>query len=352
MYLSPLYTRLPSRAVSDNDMAIHNSNTLTDRVPQQVQSGVTSLSLPVGRVANIDRLRILAAVGIVWFHTAGAPYRWIGYAGLPVFLLIFFSLVAWSGHTGKDRADFLKRRWSRLIVPWLFWSAVYGLCRAAKAVCVADISGLHRLLSVQSLLAGTQLHLWYLPYAFVLGFGTYEISRRTSRTNDAVVVLVATVTGICVLAAHAMGIFPDHLAAPLPQWCFGLAAAPLGLAVGRCLAIPSQESRRWLLLVVFAGTVMGCIVLSSAGSASLAVPYGLAMTLVSIACAWQVRGDAFVASVAPLTFGIYLIHPLIGFGLQHLVAASWHYPVVIVLTVGISGLVTLGLIKTPLRRFV
>jgi peptidoglycan/LPS O-acetylase OafA/YrhL len=36
------------------------------------------------RVAGIDLLRILAAVGIVWFHTEGAPCRQIGYAALTV----------------------------------------------------------------------------------------------------------------------------------------------------------------------------------------------------------------------------------------------------------------------------
>jgi len=51
------------------------------------------LSLRSERIVSIDGLRILAAVGIVWFHTDGAPFRQIAYVGLPVFLLIFFSLI-------------------------------------------------------------------------------------------------------------------------------------------------------------------------------------------------------------------------------------------------------------------
>ena len=61
---------------------------------------------------------------------------------------------------------------------------------------------------------------------------------------------------------------------------------------------------------------------------------------------------AVAAAIAPLTFGIYLIHPLISFGLRHIVEAQQPSAIFIVLTACLSGLVTLGLMKTPLRRFV
>jgi len=129
----------------DTDMETHTSNVLIDHVAQRVRHIVTPLSLSVERIANIDRLRIVAAVGIVWFHTMGAPYRRIGYTGLPIFLLVFFSLILRSTHADST-AQFLKRRWDRLMVPWLFWSIVYGLCRSVKAFSMMDWSGLRDVL--------------------------------------------------------------------------------------------------------------------------------------------------------------------------------------------------------------
>jgi peptidoglycan/LPS O-acetylase OafA/YrhL len=316
-----------------------------------MRSATAPLSLSRERLANIDTLRILAAVGIVWFHTEGVPGRRIGYAALPIFLLIFFSLITRNTHA-DGTVHFLKRRWNRLMAPWLFWSVVYAVCKSAKAICMMDMDALRGMLSVESLLAGAHIHLWYLPYAFILGFAIYEINRRTSRANHAVVILTATATGILMLVARATGILPADVPAPLSQWSFGLAAAPLGLAVGRCLMIPSRDTRRLLLSVVSLATLLACIILNSTGFASVAIPYGIGMTLVCIGYTWRARNDAFVAYVASLTFGVYLIHPLISFGLQHLIVANEHHAAFILLTAGISGAITLGLKKTPLRRFV
>lgn len=89
------------------------------------------LPVPLERIGHIDTLRIIAAVGIVWFHTEGAPYRQIGYAGLPIFLLIFFSLITRRSYA-ETATHFLRRRYERLLKPWLFWSAVYGACRLPR----------------------------------------------------------------------------------------------------------------------------------------------------------------------------------------------------------------------------
>jgi len=333
---------------ADIGMEIHASNVLA---AERERSVATPLSLSFERAVNVDRLRILAAFGIVWFHTQGAAYRVIGYAGLPIFLLVFFSLIVRNARPG-DTTRFLKRRWNRLIIPWLFWSVVYGLCKSVKAVCLTDTNALHNVLSVESLLAGTHIHLWYLPYAFLLGFLIHEVNRRTLGVSNAAVVLTATVAGLLLLATRPLGVFSEPLTPPLPQWSFGLAAAPLGFAIGRCLVIRSHNTRRLLMSVVASSTLLVCIVLNWAGFASPAVPYGLAVALVCVAYARPVRSDRFVNAVAPLTFGIYLIHPLVSFGLQRLIEAKQHAAIFIVLTACISGLVTFGLTKTPLKRFV
>jgi surface polysaccharide O-acyltransferase-like enzyme len=353
---------------------------LPARVLRRAEPTPALVSLPLERVAGVDLLRIMAAVGIIWFHMEGAPHRGIGYAGLPVFLLIFFSLVTRQS-PARTTVEFVSRRWQRLLKPWLFWSLVYGSCQLAKAAATADWHPLHEILSVKTLFIGTWVHLWYLPYAFVLGLLLHVLNQRISAVNpdaqrrcgpDAqpdrtaalrawgghvAVVVTATVVGVVTLAACAAHLAGRALTPPLPQWEFGLATIPLGLAVGRSLAVPSRRAQAWLLLMIAGATVGVSALLTSLGFRSMAVPYSLAVVLVCLAYLWPVRSNAFISAVAPLTFGIYLIHPLVIYGLEHSltrsgaagVLANGHYGVAIILTTCLAGAVTWGLTKTPLR---
>jgi surface polysaccharide O-acyltransferase-like enzyme len=309
------------------------------------------LSLPAERVVGMDLLRIMAAVGIIWFHTEGAPYRAIGYAGLPTFLLIFFALIARQGRS-QDTRYFLKRRWDRLLKPWLCWSLVYGVARLVKAAYSTNLSPLAHLLSMETVLAGTAIHLWYLPYAFISGLLIHLLNRHMWRIDDRLVVFLATLLGVFALVVCTPGTYLHRYPLPLPQWEFGLAAVPLGLAIGRSLTISSCRAQILLLSMVCAATLGSCAVLAFRGLGSASIPYGLAIVLVCLACRWRVGGNGFVAAVASLTFGVYLIHPLVIYGQRHLLAAGGHYAASIALTACISGLITWGLMKTPLRRMV
>jgi peptidoglycan/LPS O-acetylase OafA/YrhL len=315
------------------------------------QPRVVPLAVPLERIGSIDLLRILAALGIIWFHIGDAPYRQIGYAGLPVFLLVFFSLVTRkaAAHTASE---FLRRRWHRLLKPWLFWSVVYGLCRLTKAICVADLSSLHHLASWETVLAGTCIHLWDLPYAFVGGLVVHVLNRRVRTGESPAVTAGLAVFGVLVLFACAADMARHTLAPPLPQWEFGLAALPLGVALGRCLTPGSRRRRNLLLSLVGGITLAGCAILGLLGFAGPALPYGLAIALVCLAYGWQTESRGLVAALAPLTLGIYLLHPLLLYGLRGLFAPPTNYPVLVILTAGICGLVVLGLMRTPLRKFV
>lgn len=310
-----------------------------------------SVSLPVERIANIDRLRILAAIGIAWFHTDGAPHRQIAYAGLPVFLLIFVSLLTRHG-SENTTGSFLRRRSGRLLKPWLFWSVIYGLCRLTKAAQMMDLGALWDMVSLETLLAGTSIHLWYLPYAFVASVFLYELNRWTARINHAAVTLAAVLLGVAVLAVHASGMWDQGLMRPLPQWEFGLAALPLGIAVGRCLEISSRDRQRLWLLAISLIIVAECQILTSLGLHCSVIPYGIGVALVCLAYGWEIRSDFVVSSLAPLTFGVYLIHPLVAYALRHTLPSDGHCGLFVLLTVCVSALLVLLLKKTPIRHCV
>ncbi len=371
----------PTRSGAAGSLGI--AEVLQGWIIRRAESTQALPSLPLERVAGIDLLRIMAAVGIIWFHMEGAPHRGIAYAGLPVFLLIFFSLVTRQS-AARTTVEFVSRRWHRLLKPWLFWSLVYGSCRLAKAAGTADWHPLDEILSVKTLFIGTWVHLWYLPYAFVLGLLLHVLNRRISAVNPDVqrrcgpdaqpgriaarrawgghvwVVVTATVVGVVTLAACAVDMAGRALPPPLPQWEFGLATIPLGLAIGRSLAVPSRRAQVRLLLMIAGATVGASALLTSLGFRSMAVPYSLAVVLVCLAYLWPVKSNGFLSAVAPLTFGIYLIHPLVIYGLKHSlmrsgaagVLAEGHYAVAIILTTCLAGAVTWGLTKTPLRGVV
>jgi surface polysaccharide O-acyltransferase-like enzyme len=308
------------------------------------------MSLPAERIANIDRLRVLAAIGIVWFHADEAPYRHIAYAGLPIFLLIFCSLLT-SQARETTTVEMLRRRCGRLLKPWLFWSAIYGLCRLTKALSAPDTGSAWAMLSTETLLAGTSIHLWYLPYAFLWSLVIYTLNRRTSHIRGPIVVLTAMVVGMTLLAIHATGTW-DDLGRPLPQWEFGLAAIPFGFAIGRCLTVASRERRRLFLVTIAMVVAIECQILYRLGFGPQVLPHGIGVTLVCVAYCWEVRGGTVIASLAPLAFGVYLIHPLVAYALRALPAINGHHLVVIPLTVCISALATLVLMRTPLKQFV
>ncbi|MDI6450652.1 acyltransferase [Anaerobaca lacustris] len=330
-------------------MGLEASQLLRDQVADDARP--LSVSLPMERVGSIDWLRVLAAVGIVWFHTEGAPYRQIGYAGLPVFLLIFFSLITIRS-TADPALGFLRRRWDRLLKPWLFWSVLYGALRLAKAVCLRDAGSFQEMLSFETILMGTHVHLWYLPYAFGSGFLVYWVNRRTAQIDHTIAAFAATGIGLLLLIVHALGLSTGRWVRPLPQWEFGLAAVPLGFAIGRCLMVPARRTQQFLLSTISLTTLATTATLSAICRSSSAIPYMLAVMLVCLAYGRRTNNSVIVALLAPLTFGVYLIHPLIDYGLRQLITSEQHCAAFIGLTVCLSGLVTLALMRTPVRRFV
>jgi surface polysaccharide O-acyltransferase-like enzyme len=304
-----------------------------------------------GWVANIERLRIAAIIGIVWFHTQGAPGRRIAYAGLPVFLFIFYSLIVRQGCAG-NRREFLRQRWGRLMKPWLFWSVVYAVCKILNGVRMGDGQPLHELLTPGTLLIGAHIHLWYLPYAFVTGLILYLSDRWISRIHQMAVIWGSIGVGLLLLVVFQGCVHFQQLPMPLAQWAFALATLPLGLAIGRCCRLPTTDSQRTHLLAAGFIVLLSCLLLSLRGYHALCVPYGLAFPAVCAAYAWPGRRDSVTGRLASLCYGIYLLHPLIAYIMFKFLLSDGHLALVIFLTLCISALITWIMRQTPARSFV
>lgn len=127
----------------------------------------------------IDYLRVFATFGVILLHTA-APLAnqygivsnydwWIGniYNSItrfcvPVFLMISGALIF--SKTYNSTNDFLKKRVSKIIVPFLFWSMIYiarGIFfkfRSGEDITIIDVLKFIFL----KLVTGASVHLWYV----------------------------------------------------------------------------------------------------------------------------------------------------------------------------------------------
>lgn len=292
------------------------------------------------RSGSFDLLRTLSVFGVVWFHSQ-APGAAFAYAGLPALLILSVSLQAMRNRPA-GWLDMIRHRAERLLWPWLFWSIVYG-CLAAW--------GVHRgrnswsaAFPAWSLLVGTSIHLWYLPFAFLAALVAHMIVGVSNRSR----LLAAWTCVLLAFSALALSAMSTgrHLPTPLGQWRFGCAAIPIGCALG----LAARSGRGWSLHLV-AGAI-------TATSASLlpveawdATVYIPAVIVVWAAFAVRRGSVPWTRCLSELSFGVYLLHPAVS-----MAGAKWQWfgagPMVIgLLTIAFSLGTTWLLRKTFLRRF-
>lgn len=266
------------------------------------------------RLANVERLRLVAMFEIVAFHVSGAQateqHRLpiIAGMGLPTFLLLNNAFNCTLSERMGTRA-FLKVKVSRLLVPWLVWSlgyaAVVVLERLRHDEPIAEAFPLW------VLVGGTYDHLWFVPFALFGGALIARLHAGTQRLSHATVALGALVSGGTLVVVHALLLSSFDIEWPLLQWLFALPSIPLGFALGRVVLAGDRRSFARLGLVL---SLLG--VACVAGTHGLGVPemvarYAVSTALVTLVFVWPGRADAVSQKLTPLLFGIYLIHPLI-----------------------------------------
>ncbi|MFN3825973.1 MAG: acyltransferase family protein [Pseudorhodobacter sp.] len=162
------------------------------------------------RNASLDYLRLLAAVGIVWFHSMAEEGHRIAYLALPFFLVL---LGRPSGAAVADKAR-------RLLWPFLIWSVIHAVLQIALALRAGGpMFGWWQNAMV---LSGTAVHLWFLPFAFLA-----TVLMRLLRADWLAMVLP-------VLAAVVVIALPANLPTPAAQWVFGTVPLTLGHCYFRC----------------------------------------------------------------------------------------------------------------------
>ena len=241
-------------------------------------------------------MRIASAFGIVWFHS-GAPGRNVGYAGLVAFLMLSVYL---AGRSGPLDANVLKRRAGRLLVPWLFWFAVYAALNAARGrPPVSTEDG-----AIAGILSGPSIHLWYMPFVFLCLVALDMLRTRLSGRSLA---FAGAGLALLILATTPLWRTPSlALAAPLPQWMHAAPAVLAGFFLLHRDRLPRSIAAA-LLLALFLGAVW------TLPWDGVGLPYLIGLAAVALVARDRPDGLARL-DLRPLsesTLGIYFMHILV-----------------------------------------
>jgi peptidoglycan/LPS O-acetylase OafA/YrhL len=248
------------------------------------------------RRQDIELLRLLSALGIVCFHSSSSGANW-AYSGLIAFLVLSVVL---GGRGGAPDAATLRRRAWRLLMPWAVWFVVYGLLNRYRGdAFLPTPNGL-----LAGVLAGTSIHLWYLPFIFLVLSALDVLKAHVAQRS------LSLAAGVLAagLIATAPGWRPVtlQLSYPVLQWADALAPVLVGVFLLGAAELPSV-ARRTLSALIVLGALAVC------AFEWIGVPFTvgiLAVLLVSSRyTARLIRVD--LRPLSDCTFGIYLLHPLV-----------------------------------------
>lgn len=249
--------------------------------------------------ALVDYGRFAGAIGIVLFHT-NLPGSEFGLAALPLFT-VFLSFFATASSRATDFGEMLRDRHARLLAPWYFWCLVYGAAKLADVFIGGQSldSEFHWFM----LGTGPSIHLWYLPFAFLLSIAIYLFVWR-NRLLPETFTIVSILTPLVSLACLSMN--GDALPPPpLAQWLYVIPAALFGIALG----LAGNSTSKVLIVVSLAcATVVIALLLQWT--------YGLLQFVISTALATLLlrtfsQSTALSSALGRASLGIYLVHPLV-----------------------------------------
>jgi fucose 4-O-acetylase-like acetyltransferase len=244
---------------------------------------------------DVEWLRIGAAIGVVWYHM-GLPGAQMAYAGLVIFVIVS----AFYARTTAERSlrEAVSTRAERILIPWLFWYLVYGALNLARDKNVVPWRG--DLLS--SLLAGPSIHLWYLPFIFLVATGC-DAAHRLAPPRW-IAMGAATIAMAALWLTDAWRQPSLDVGYPWAQYAHALPAVFIGLTFSGL-----QQVLPVVRVVLLSGIAAALVV--TLDVIEVGVPYllGFASCLVLVMPIPLAQRPA-VHTVSKAAFGIYLVHPI------------------------------------------
>lgn len=244
-----------------------------------------------GRRIDIEFIRVLACLGIVYFHAGvlSGINNAIAYSGLVVFVLIS---VFYSGkHQKTDQVVSLAKK---IMVPYFIWSVIYFSLYYVSGKSISEIVGW------KTIISGTSIHLWYLPFIFL------------------VLVIVGRIKNFIplkVLSGMSGVLFTVWLYFS-PAWRANVDVVPFAQYMhalgGVFLALSVASLARWISYGSLCAGILMCIYLFQFGDYGISVVYCISAVvafLLTIKPTSITKTEKLVTLLSSLTFSIYLVHP-------------------------------------------
>ncbi len=246
---------------------------------------------------SIDLVRFVAAFGVVVAHAFASPRDWVGHLSLAVFLILTAFLAVQSAQRNGGRYPFLARA-RKLVLPWLVWSAFFRLLD----LVISDSPEKFRLLSEPwSLLYGSAIHLWFLPFVMV-AMVMVEPAVRWITTPKRVSLAAMGLILIAVPLYYAHGRMDPPQ--PVAQWLVAVPSYCLGLL----LAIAEPMGARAARQVKLAGGALSGVALLTSGLQPWVGTPLLSLAIFLVLWDLPLKGR-WLPMIGQAAFGIYLIHP-------------------------------------------
>ena len=270
--------------------------------------------------SGIDVLKLLAAVAVVYLHAVGQTD--LAETSLPTrFAVPFFAASAayLAFRSAIARADaevtrYIRSRFSRIYLPFLIWTLIYLLVRAAWSI---GRQGPLPEFGFELLWKGSAHHLWFLPFVLVVTIFAFAVARsfrgqKMLVTGAAVLVLSGVAYYLLIARLDQPLNYTVELSgrnAPVVLWTLAilcLAEAGIGtwfpVRLVRCLAPPA------FLIALMMLALIGRNMLLENISGLVALGAALSLNIHD--------RDLSLKTLAGYAYGIYLCHILFVEGAQ------------------------------------
>lgn len=277
---------------------------------------------------DIELFRIISAFGIVYFHSGNLYGREVAYGGL-IFFVIVSSYFATKSLRQKKPLD----RFKRLIVPCILWSIIYGFLNFVLKgkIFLTDCYLAGCILSTPS------IHLWYLPYIYLVLIAIDWI--KTAFSKDSIGSFSGVIAAILLLSASIWRTFEYPV--PFGQYLHALPGVFIGIYLGYYFSIKVRHRKFILLLIIASILLTVCLTIKGVG-----IPYllGLLPSLLLLKQDLFTKSERprlgntrltltkntikIIPSIASLMFGVYLVHSIFIVILRYLGMNDYSLPLV------------------------
>ncbi|MDT3393875.1 MAG: acyltransferase, partial [Bacillota bacterium] len=173
------------------------------------------------RVYFMDCLNIVAIMAVILLHTSGTVFsyrmdnHWLLAVLMQVIFIwavpIFFMLSGANLLNYSERYDtktFFKKRWARVVVPFIFWSIVWYLYTAQQ-----NKQGLSVIKFIDNFLSGSITPTFWFFYDIIAFYLAVPFLTKlfTVANKDSLKYLLCLMLGVQSLLAYFLGIFHQHI---------------------------------------------------------------------------------------------------------------------------------------------